>query len=389
MLKDFNNMEILIFLSHYIPGYKSGGPLQSIKNIVEVLGDEINFSIVTLDRDIGDKHPYRNVVPNQWTMVGKARIIYLPPESVTLSKLKNIMRDNDYDTIYLNSVFSFRFSILPTLVFNWIKPRAHLLIAPRGEFSPGALELKALKKTAYIRAANSVNFFKHALFHASTEVEKDDVLSVLGKESRVVVGKDLPDLSVPVIEPIEASKTGGQTLKVCFISRLVPKKNLDYAIQILERCARPLEFTIFGLKEDPNYWAKCEELLGKLPDHVSWSYGGELYPRDVKNTFSNFDIFLFPTRGENYGHVIAESLLSGTFALISDRTPWANLENENIGRVIPLSEMNQFVDEIHAWGRLSASERFERKLQIQQRALSLVIDNDDVEANRALFTSLK
>ena len=34
---------ILCFVDHYLPGYKAGGPIQSIVNLVENLGDEFEF----------------------------------------------------------------------------------------------------------------------------------------------------------------------------------------------------------------------------------------------------------------------------------------------------------------------------------------------------------
>jgi len=42
---------ILCFVAYYPPGYKSGGPVRTIANMVEHLGDELDFRIVTRDRD--------------------------------------------------------------------------------------------------------------------------------------------------------------------------------------------------------------------------------------------------------------------------------------------------------------------------------------------------
>jgi hypothetical protein len=47
---------------------------------------------------------------------------------------------------------------------------------------------------------------------------------------------------------------------------------------------------------------------------------------------AEYDLFLFPTLGENYGHVISEALASGCPVVISDQTPWRNLEAEGINR---------------------------------------------------------
>jgi glycosyltransferase involved in cell wall biosynthesis len=380
--------KVLIFLSHYLPGYKSGGPLQTIKNIVDVLGDEVEFSIVTLDRDMDNEESYNDIEPCVWHKVGKSNVLYMPPELFTFFRIRKLMVEYDYDAVYLNSFFSFRFSILPILVYNFAKPRARLILAPRGEFSPGALALKAFKKKAYIKVARLLGFFKFLIFHASTDIEKEDIRTTIGAGVPVVVAKDLPNLMIPSLNELHVSASNAEVLKVCFISRIVPKKNLDYAIQVLMDCDDSIEFEVFGLKEDPDYWNRCLSLLKKLPPNISWSYGGELYPEDVKLTFAKFDVFLFPTRGENYGHVIAEALLSGTYPIISDQTPWIELEQRDVGKTIPLAKRNSFVNEIHRWCSMTPGERHRRKLEIQGQAISLVVDERDVQANRALFMDI-
>ena len=42
---------ILVFLGNYLPGFKSGGPLRTIVNLVDNLSDEFEFLIITSDRD--------------------------------------------------------------------------------------------------------------------------------------------------------------------------------------------------------------------------------------------------------------------------------------------------------------------------------------------------
>lgn len=54
-------------------------------------------------------------------------------------------------------------------------------------------------------------------------------------------------------------------------------------------------------------------------------------------------MFLFPTKGENYGHVIYEALAAGCIPIISDQTSWNDLDEEGCGRVIPLSMQHEFV----------------------------------------------
>jgi hypothetical protein len=47
---------ILILNEYYLPGYKAGGPIRSISNLVSWLGDDFNFKIITTDRDYLDSN---------------------------------------------------------------------------------------------------------------------------------------------------------------------------------------------------------------------------------------------------------------------------------------------------------------------------------------------
>jgi len=52
---------ILTFVGYYLPGYKAGGPIRTVANMVERLGNDFQFKIVTADRDLGDTDNYSSV----------------------------------------------------------------------------------------------------------------------------------------------------------------------------------------------------------------------------------------------------------------------------------------------------------------------------------------
>src|ERR1035437_5566615 len=70
---------VMVLVGAYLPGYKAGGPIRSIANLMEALGAEFDFRIVTLDRDHQAKAAYPGVIRNQWVRVGQADVIYLRP----------------------------------------------------------------------------------------------------------------------------------------------------------------------------------------------------------------------------------------------------------------------------------------------------------------------
>ena len=58
--------------------------------------------------------------------------------------------------------------------------------------------------------------------------------------------------------------------------------------------------------------------------------------------FSKYDAFIFPTLSENYGHVIVESLIVGTPVIISNNTPWTDVNDFGCGGAFSLDDSMSF-----------------------------------------------
>ena len=146
------------------PGYKAGGPIRTLANMVDKLGDEFQFKIVTADRDFDDTKPYTGIKLDCWNRVGKADVFYMSPKKRSLKDFKKVLCSTECDILYLNSFFSPHFTIKPLLLRRLrLIPDRPLIIAPRGEFSTGALGLKSLKKRVYIAAAKAFGLYKGAV----------------------------------------------------------------------------------------------------------------------------------------------------------------------------------------------------------------------------------
>jgi glycosyltransferase involved in cell wall biosynthesis len=146
-----------------------------------------------------------------------------------------------------------------------------------------------------------------------------------------------------------------------------------------------VRFDIYGPAKNATYWKECQELIGQLPANVIVNYLGSVNPNQVVHIFSRYDLFLFPTGGEAYGHVIAECLTSGTPVLISTETPWRNLQDDGLGWDIDLAQEDSFVDIIEQCALLSPQERLKKRTFIKAKIMKRLFDPDVLEANRQLF----
>ena len=385
---------VLIFSGCYLPGLEGGGPIRTISNLVEALGDEFDFRIVTSDRDLNNKLPYSNIDVDSWNTVGKAEVFYASPEYISLQRIADLLSETPHDVLYLNSFFNVKFSLMPLLV-SWLGlfPPKPVILAPRGEFSKSALAIKKWKKLPYLYMAMYIGLFRRVIWQASSDYERVDVERVVQRfgydDIRVAENIASPTAAFPIVELYADDERGeylkDSTLRICFLSRIVPVKNLAFALEVLAQVKVNVQFNIFGPKESMPYWNECSELIGKLPPHVQVSYLGLIEHSKVRQTIAAHDLFFVPSKGENFGHVFMESLSAGVPILVSDRTPWRGLAEKNIGWDISLDAMKEFVAAIDRFAQISRKERQEIKLACADFATKKAADDVTLAANRDLF----
>lgn len=334
-----NKKTVLIVVGYYLPGFKAGGPIRTISNLVESLGDNYNFKIITSDRDLGDSKPY-NIQLNTWCKLGKAEVYYIN-QKTSILKLKNIINGVDYDILYLNSLFNLTFTIKPLVLakFKLIKNK-HIILAPRGELSVNALAIKKIKKRVFLKIFQMLGFYKKIKWHASTIYEKKDILNIRKvEEKNIKMAKNIPKKTNIRKNTINHY----DHLKICFIARISPMKNLIYAIEILRGVEREVVFDIYGPIEDILYWGKCLKLLENLPSNINFKYMGALNSNLIHSTLVDYNILFVPSLGENYGHIYAEALSVGVPILVSTNTPWRNLATYKVGWDIDLEDKESFM----------------------------------------------
>jgi glycosyltransferase involved in cell wall biosynthesis len=375
---------VLTFVRYYLPGYKSGGPVRSISNLVETLGDEFDFRILTSDRDATDSFPFPSIRPNEWNVVGKAQVWYLPANRA-LSEFRRLLRETPHDIVYLNSFFDPDFTIKP-LVLRRLRqvPAKRWMLAPRGELSEGALQLKAWKKKSFIAAARLTGLLHGLEWHASSIHEEADIRRRLTAAKRITVAANLPEMGQHQAHRF-VPRIRGEPLRIVFLSRISPMKNLDYALKILRQVTVNVRLDIYGPVRDHSYWTICQAIIAKLPQHVEANYCGEVEHLRVASVLARYDLFFLPTLGENYGHVILEALAVGTPVLISDTTPWRGLSQAGVGWDLPLNEPGDFAAKIELASSFTAAEQLQKRDRVVGFAEDHKHDPGIVKAAREMF----
>ena len=83
---------------------------------------------------------------------------------------------------------------------------------------------------------------------------------------------------------------------------------------------------------------------------------------------------MFPTLGENYGHVIFEALSVRCIPVISNQTPWEIIAEKNAGYVLSLTDdMRRFSEVID----IIANMPFEERTKMADRAINIAKEKVD------------
>ena len=378
---------ILIFLNRYLPGYKAGGPIQTIANMVNAIGDRCDFHIVTTDRDLGDTIPYENIQPGVWMEVGKAKVCYLPPGQQNWRQYRKILAETRFDLLYCQSFFDPKFTLLPIVTLTLSRKRnIPVLIAPRGEFGRGALAHKKLKKKVFLFVFKTFLTRLRSFFsHVSSPDEADAVWRILGSRKSFVA------LNFNAQERISESDiriTEQDALRLAFLGRIDIQKNVDYALRLLAMVKAPVAFDIYGPLQDAAYVEHCREIAARLPAHIKVCFKGTLPHPEVLPTLVGYDLFLYPTKNENFGHVIHEALRAGVPVLISDQTPWHEVNQRKAGGEWPLDSPEEFARFIDAYAGMPVEERRIMHQNALQYGIAVSQDRAVADTTINMFESL-
>ncbi len=332
--------KILVICDYYLPGFESGEAVRTLANMVDRLGDRFDFRIITRDHDgSAVRTSYTSVKIGEWNKSGNAQVYYLSKDQVRAGALRKLIHETDADAVYLNSFFA-RLTILYLMLLRLrrIKQKP-LIMAPEGEFSPGALSLGSSKKRAYIAGAKALLLSSKFIWKAASESEKSEISDVFGNQFEILVAPNMPPQMIypDFKHTLKPPKKAG-TARMVFLSRFMRKKNFNWLLDKLGPVEGELAFDIWGTLEEPDYWAECQRIADRLPANIRVESKGPISHELVSQTLAEYDFFVLPTLGENFGHVFIEAFASGVPVITSDRTPWRDLAEKGIGWDIPLED---------------------------------------------------
>lgn len=333
---------VLVFVDWYKPAFKAGGPIQSIHKLVQNLYPFFSFSIFCGSKDLGENSDLNVEKLDEWVAFENAQVYY---STCGLSKtsFKEAIKFVKPQSVYINGIFSMNYSIKP-LFFAAKSGFKNIIIAPRGMLGEGALEFKKIKKKIFLIISNVLTYSsKNLNWHATDKNEFDRIRKLVWKKNKIhLISNFYPFLNSQLVSQKKEKK-----LNLLFVSRISRKKNLLFAINVINKINYDVNFVIIGPIEDKAYWERCKKTLERSPS-IKYNYLGPIEQSEIAQHYQDADYLIFPTFHENFGHVIAESIANCTPVLISRNTPFRNLELKGFGFDLDLNEPDVWLKKLTA-----------------------------------------
>ena len=326
--------KLLIFSDWFPPAFKAGGPINSVFNLVNLIKDSFEVFVLTSAYDHGDQNILENIDCDKWLINAGVKVFYSTKGSNVSKEAQRIIQAEDISNIYFNSMFSVPFALRPFLSLR--KFDVKIVWSPRGMLKASAISNKSIRKKSFLLLLRILHLTNNIHFVASDEQESKDIKYWFGANTIISTIPNVPKIS----DSYKVITKNTNKTKICFIGRIHPIKNLDFALSCLNEFAESdYEFSIIGPIEDKGYYELCRHILG---DRKNTHFLGPITPLMVKEELMKSHFLFLPTKGENFGHAIFESLMAGRPVLISNQTPWKNLFNSEIGFDLDLDSKESF-----------------------------------------------
>jgi len=168
------------------------------------------------------------------------------------------------------------------------------------------------------------------MFHATAQSEYEDIRRLGFRQPVVILPNGISTPKIPKSPNPKISQSPNRTL--IYLSRIHPEKRLDLLLNVwgaLEKKFSNWELKIYGPNAHP--FAKSMMALSQSLGHQRVTFVGEARGESKWQAYAAADLFILPTRTENFGMAVAEALASGVPAITTKGAPWEGLVDNKCG----------------------------------------------------------
>jgi glycosyltransferase involved in cell wall biosynthesis len=364
-------MRILKIVPAYYPFREMGGPVTKVSGLARCLVQRGN-RVTVLTPDLGLRaHDYstfrieRCPCGWKWEQEG-VEVIYLS----TLARYRAITLNPHVAGFCRNSLTGFDlvhfyglYDLLGPAVSYFCRHRAvPYMIEPMGMYRP--IDRSFRLKLLWHRTIGNAFWRNAAKIVATSEMEQQELLADGTPSSKVVVrynGIDSKSLApLPPRGTFRAKwHVSPDEPLILFLSRLIPRKGADILIEAFARACPELgKLVIAGPEGEPGYRAYLERRAKELRVDTRVLFTGGVYDEDKRALLADGDVFVLPSRYENFANVAAEAMAVGIPVIITSSCGIRSLVQDRAGLVIPpekgalVEALRTLIHDKHFYARL-------------------------------------
>ena len=337
---------------HIIPSVAAvrGGPSQAVIEMVRGLrSQDVDAEIVTTNdngKDLLDVPLYE--LTDRLEEYANVPIRFFPRFSPNINAVREFafsgalttwlwQHVTEYDLVHVHAIFSYASTI--AMAIARIK-NVPYITRPLGQLCEWSLQQSKLRKQIYLNVIERSNLLHSKSLHFTAEQEKTEFNQL---------GLNIPNFILPhgvyVPTPILDAKTQVRKILhipdqrpiILFMSRIHPKKGLEYLISALGKLKESNFALVIAGSGDPDYVNQIKDLL-ETHDICDHTHMIGFVKSETKNLYlQGADIFALTSHSENFGIAAIEALAAGTPVLITDGVAIAPMVKEQaIGYVTKL-----------------------------------------------------
>lgn len=340
-------MRVLYVAQTYFPYLAEGGRPAKVRTLSRELSRR-GHKISVVTADLGSEEWREQSIVREKCAWGRifaengVTAYYLPSwaryRTLTLNPRVIGFSHSALEEIDLVHVFGLYDLLGPSVAHFCRQRRVPYVVEPMGMFLP--IDRSLLAKRIWHATVGSAFWHEASLIVATSELEQEELVGSGVPTSKVVVRYNGIDA---VAEP-ELPARGGFRAKhsipadeplLFFLSRLIPRKGAEILIEsFAEVCPSSGRLVIAGPEGEPGYLTQLQKCASHSGVSARVLFPGALYGKEKLSALVDSDIFVLPSRYENFANVAAEAMACGVPVVISRNCGIRTLVEGRAGLVI-------------------------------------------------------